>query len=177
MTREIRQLARIWTADQNAEDRFVLDEDMAVDQCVAMKGLAFEIYEVDCEIEQTAQGEKIVKLRNVPAPDSPERVMHYVGVDKIYTVKDIVTELDQVLANPQIVAGDADGLPRLKTMRDAFNDMAPVLAQKQMPALIFIREPALQRYDNSCRQFSYTALGEKQNAYDKAGVKIWPLKP
>jgi hypothetical protein len=150
----------------------VTDEGVAVQESIARKALYFRMAVYDYSVEATSEGQK---YHVISEEGRDESFLRYTCVDRLYTINDVVKELDRaLLAYPDgAVLNEADSRTRgrLQKARKNFNELASVTDRfpaEYAPVLII--DPILI---DSPPNYTFVNM-DNEKVYDSHGRQLWP---
>lgn len=167
MTTRMIPHARLFTEQGYGTVLPVTGDAQAARLCLAHNAYAFTVMKLECAVQDSTSGPVWVPIPQ----DITESALRYVGVGRLYTSEDVQNELNRILQEKQPVALDDAQTLRVKSLRDAFNDLD--LIHKQHHSRVFyVENPFFPPDPLNIR--GYMPLNNKQKVYNEKAKLIWP---
>ncbi len=163
-------MARISTPDGYSEFYSIADEQDAIKKSIDLKAHFFQMVIMDGTFEATPYGERLVSW--VPGDPAP---LCYIGVDKVYTPRELAIELDQVIATPDMQdKNNQFQRSRLEGLRDVYQVCAAALDKNPTLPMTFILNPVFRKAVSSDGR-DYILVRDNEKVFDTQGRQIWPV--
>ncbi len=139
------------------------DESTAAHECLTHKGFAFKLLQVTTQ-DSSLKGQ----FAGAQCVETP---FYYVGVDKIYTSDDVITELEDALTFLKNTPHDHH-MAQISGTREAIKFAAEIFRQHNIPPAFAIRMPVSQDIKHHFHEYIWLKDGMK--IFDNNARQIWP---